>query len=162
MVEAILSLGGNVGPVRETLDNAVRLLCDGHTARLLARSSDYQTAPWGVVDQPPFINLCLILATALSARALLARTRRIEVALGRVRTNEQRWGPRPIDIDIIAYDDLAVAQPDLVLPHPAWSERAFVLVPLMEIAPDRTIGGVTVRAALARLDAHGVERLPPR
>jgi len=162
MAEAILSLGGNVGPVRDTLDNAVKLLCDGDKVRLLARSSDYQTAPWGVVHQPPFINLCLIVATALSPRALLARAQQIEAELGRDRPTERRWGPRPIDIDLIAYDDLSVAEPDLVLPHPAWSERAFVLIPLMEIAPDRTIGGVTVRAALARLDAHGVERLPPR
>jgi 2-amino-4-hydroxy-6-hydroxymethyldihydropteridine diphosphokinase len=162
MAEAILSLGGNVGPVRETLDNAVRLLCDGESVRLLARSSDYRTAPWGVVDQPPFINLCLVLTTALSPRALLARAQQIEAALGRDRTTERRWGPRPIDIDLIAYDNLSVVEPDLVLPHPAWSERVFVLVPLMEIAPDRTIAGVTVRAALARLDGRGVERLPPR
>jgi 2-amino-4-hydroxy-6-hydroxymethyldihydropteridine diphosphokinase len=129
---------------------------------LLARSSDYRTAPWGVVDQPPFINLCLIVATALSPRALLARAQQIEAELGRDRTTERRWGPRRIDIDLIAYDDRSVAEPDLVLPHPVWSERAFVLIPLMEIAPDRTIGGVAVRAALARLDAPSVERLPPR
>ena len=162
MAEAVLSLGGNLGPVRDTLDRAVSLLCDGESVRLLARSSDYRSAPWGVSDQPPFVNLCLIVATALSPRALLARAQQIEAALGRNRANEQRWGPRPIDIDLIAYENLVIAEPDLALPHPFALERAFVLAPLEEIAPDRTIGAVAVREALARLDRRGVERLPPR
>jgi 2-amino-4-hydroxy-6-hydroxymethyldihydropteridine diphosphokinase len=162
MAEAILSLGGNVGPVRDTLDRAVKLLCGGESVRLLARSSDYRTAPWGVPDQPPFVNLCLIVATAHTPRALLARAKEIETALGRNRASERRWGPRVIDIDIVAYDNLVIAEPDFTLPHPLALERAFVLVPLEEIAPDRTIGGEPVREALARLDRTGVERLPPR
>jgi 2-amino-4-hydroxy-6-hydroxymethyldihydropteridine diphosphokinase len=81
--------------------------------------------------------------------------------LGRERANERRWGPRPIDIDLIAYDDLTVDEADLQLPHPHLFERAFVLVPLAEIAPERMIAGVRVRDALARLDTRGVERLPP-
>ena len=102
MAEAILSLGGNIGPARETIDRAVKVLCDGERVRLLARSSDYRSAPWGVIDQPPFVNLCLIVATTLSARALLARAQATETALGRNRASERRWGPRVIDIDIIA------------------------------------------------------------
>jgi 2-amino-4-hydroxy-6-hydroxymethyldihydropteridine diphosphokinase len=162
MAEAILSLGGNVGPVRDTLDRAVKLLCGGENVRLLARSSDYRSAPWGVPDQPPFVNLCLIVATALTPRALLARTQEIETALGRNRASERHWGPRVIDIDIVAYDNLVIAEPDFTLPHPLALDRAFVLVPLEEIAPDLTIGGVSVREASARLDRTGVERLPPR
>lgn len=162
MAEAILSLGGNIGPARETIDRAVKVLCDGERVRLLARSSDYRSAPWGVIDQPPFVNLCLIVATTLSARALLARAQATETALGRNRESERRWGPRVIDIDVIAYDNLVITEADFALPHPHALERAFVLMPLDEIAPDRTIGGVTVREALARLDITGVERLPPR
>lgn len=162
MAEAVLSLGGNVGAVRDRLDSAVQRLCDGNDVRLLARSSDYRTEPWGGLAQPAYVNLCLIVATALSPRALLARAQTIEAELGRDRTNERRWGPRPIDIDLIAYDNIAITEPDLVLPHPAWSARAFVLVPLLEIAPDRTIGTVSVRAAAAGLDCRGVARLPRR
>jgi 2-amino-4-hydroxy-6-hydroxymethyldihydropteridine diphosphokinase len=160
MAEAILALGGNIGDVRATLDRAVALFCDGAIVRLLARSSDYRTAPWGRPDQPDFVNLCLIVGTDLDPRALLARAQTIEAALGRDRARETRWGPRPIDIDLIAYDNIAMAEPNLTLPHPHWAERAFVLVPLVEIAPDRIIDKTTVRAALARRDCGGVERLP--
>ena len=80
--------------------------------------------------------------------------------LGRDRQREQRWGPRPIDIDIIAYDDITLDEPGLTLPHPRLFERAFVLVPLAEIAADRVIAGARVGDALARLDAGGIERLP--
>lgn len=161
MAEALLALGGNVGDVRATLDRAVALLCDGAKVRLLSRSSDYRTPPWGVEDQPPFVNLCIAVATELSARALFARAQEIERALGRDRSAERRWGPRPIDIDLLAYDDLALAEPDLTLPHPRLFERAFVLVPLAEIAPERVIAGIRVKDALAKVDRTGIARLPP-
>ena len=162
MAEALLALGGNIGDARATLDRAVTLLCDGKAVRLIARSSDYRTPPWGMEDQAPFINLCLVVKTELSPQALLRRGLEVERALGRDRSREQRWGPRPVDIDILAYDDVSVSEPDLTLPHPLVFERAFVLLPLSEIAPDRTIAGVRVRDALARIDATGIERLPPR
>jgi len=162
MAEALLALGGNVGDVRATLDCAIGLLCDGKTVRLIARSSDYRTPPWGIEDQAAFINLCLLVRTELSPQALLDRALDVERALGRNREQEQRWGPRPIDIDIIAYDDVRLDGPDLILPHPRLFERAFVLVPLGEIVPDRMIAGIRVRDALARVDANGIERLPPR
>ena len=76
------------------------------------------------------------------------------------RALEQRWGPRTLDLDLLAYDDVALDAPELTLPHPRMFERAFVLVPLAEIAPDRIIGGTRVRDALARLDTAGIERLP--
>ena len=162
MAEALLALGGNVGDVRATLDSAVERLCDGAIVRLVARSSDYRTPPWGVEDQDPFVNLCLVVATDLSPRALLERALVVERTLGRDRGQERRWGPRPVDIDIIAYDDVRLDEPDLTLPHPRALERAFVLVPLAEIAADRRIAGIRVRDALARIDAGGIERLPPR
>jgi 2-amino-4-hydroxy-6-hydroxymethyldihydropteridine diphosphokinase len=162
MAEALLALGGNVGAVRDTLDRAVAMLCEGSDVRLLARSADYSTPPWGVTDQPPFVNLCIAVETDLAPRALLARTQAVERALGRDRTRERHWGPRAIDIDLLAYDDLALATPDLTLPHPRLFERAFVLVPLAEIVPERAITGIRVRDALARVDARGIEKLPAR
>jgi 2-amino-4-hydroxy-6-hydroxymethyldihydropteridine diphosphokinase len=162
MAEALLALGGNVGDVRATLDRAVAALCDGEEVRLLARSADYRTPPWGVEDQPAFVNLCIAVETAMTPRALLARAQAIERALGRERSSERRWGPRPVDIDLIAYDDLALNEPDLKLPHPRLFERAFVLVPLAEIAADKIIDGIRVRDALARVDRKGVEKLQPK
>jgi 2-amino-4-hydroxy-6-hydroxymethyldihydropteridine diphosphokinase len=162
MAEALIALGGNVGDARAILDQAVARFCDDDMVRLLARSSDYRTPPWGVEDQPPFINACLAVATALAPRDLLARAQEVERTFGRDRAKERRWGPRPLDIDLLAYDDVTLGGPDLILPHPHLFERAFVLVPLAEIAPDRRIAGVRVADALARVDAAGIERLPPR
>ena len=105
--------------------------------------------------------MCLAVETALSPRALLERMQAVEKALGRDRSNEVRWGPRPIDIDLLAYDDVVLDEPELTLPHPRMFERAFVLVPLAEIAPDRVIGGTRVRDALANLDTSGIRLLPP-
>jgi 2-amino-4-hydroxy-6-hydroxymethyldihydropteridine diphosphokinase len=161
MAEALLALGGNVGDVRATLDRAVAMLCDGRKVHLVARSSDYRTPPWGVTNQPAFINLGLVVETAFSPRALLARALEVEAALGRNRAEERRWGPRTVDIDLIAYDGVGIDEPDLTLPHPRALERAFVLAPLAEIAPDRKIAGITIADALARLDGGGIERLPP-
>src|SRR5262252_1920608 len=85
MTEALIAMGGNLGSVRTTLERAVEALCDGSEVRLLARSSDYRTPPWGVTDQPAFVNLGLVIETALSPRALLARALEVEAALGRDR-----------------------------------------------------------------------------
>jgi 2-amino-4-hydroxy-6-hydroxymethyldihydropteridine diphosphokinase len=162
MPEALVALGGNLGDARDTLDRAIAAFCDGNDVRLLARSSDYRTPPWGVADQPPFVNLAVAVETSLTPQELLARAQAVELALGRERGKERRWGPRPVDIDLIAYDDLALDTPDLTLPHPRLFERAFVLVPLAEIVPQRVIAGIKVRDALARVAVEGIERLPPR
>jgi 2-amino-4-hydroxy-6-hydroxymethyldihydropteridine diphosphokinase len=159
MAEALIALGGNVGDVRDVLDRAIAMLCDGTEVRLLARSSAFRTPPWGVEDQPPFMNAAIAVATTLQPLALLARTQEIERRLGRDRRSGRRWGPRTIDLDLIAYDDIALDTPDLTLPHPRWRDRAFVLVPLAEIAPERVIDGMTVRDALARVDTTGIERV---
>lgn len=162
MAEALVGFGGNIGDARTTLDRGVAMFCDGQEVRLLARSSDYRTPPWGVEDQPPFVNLCLTVSTTLAPRDLLARAHAVERALGRARTHENRWGPRTIDIDILAYDDVTLNEPDLILPHPRLFERAFVLRPLAEIAPERVIAGRRVREALAAVDHEGIERLPSK
>ena len=162
MAEALVALGGNVGDVRDTLDRAIAELCDDEEVRLLTRSSDYRTPPWGVEDQPPFVNLCIAVETTLTPRALLARAQAVEAKLGRDRGNERRWGPRPIDIDLLAYDDVVLDTPELQLPHPLLFKRAFVLVPLAEIAPERVIAGRRVRDGLEMVERTGIEKLPPR
>jgi 2-amino-4-hydroxy-6-hydroxymethyldihydropteridine diphosphokinase len=162
VAEALIALGGNIGDVRLTFDRALAKLCDGADVRLVARSSDYATPPWGVEDQPPFVNCCAAIETRLAPHALLARTQEVERVFGRERPKEQRWGPRTLDIDLLAYDDVTLNDPVLTLPHPRLFERAFVLVPLAEIAPERTIAGVRVADALARVDPAGIEKLSRR
>jgi len=162
MSEALLALGGNVGDSRAILDRAISLLCDGKEVRLTGRSSDYRTPPWGFKYQPPFVNLCIAVETTLDPHALLERAQAVERRLGRDRAHEKRNGPRTADIDIIAYDDVALDDPALRLPHPRLFERAFVLVPLAEIAPQRIIAGVRVADAAQKVDSAGIEKLPPR
>jgi 2-amino-4-hydroxy-6-hydroxymethyldihydropteridine diphosphokinase len=162
LAEAFIALGGNVGDVRATFDAAVAILCDGPDVRLLVRSSDYLTPPWGVTDQPSFTNAVIAVSTTLAPHTLLARAQACEHALGRARAHEQHWGPRTIDLDILAYDDVVLNDATLKLPHPHLFERAFVLVPLAEIAPDRVIAGIRVSDALKRVDMAGIEKLPGR
>jgi len=162
MTAAWLALGGNVGDSRAILDHAITLLCDGKDVRLTARSSDYRTPPWGFRCQPHFTNLCIAIETSLSPGALLERAQTVERQLGRDRALEKRNGPRTADIDILAYDDLTMDAPSLKLPHPRMFERAFVLVPLAEIAADQRIGGIRIADALARVDLTGIEQLPAR
>jgi 2-amino-4-hydroxy-6-hydroxymethyldihydropteridine diphosphokinase len=159
VAEALIALGGNVGDTRATLRKAIELFCDGATVRLIARSSDYRTPPWGDENQAPFVNLCIKVETGLAPQALLARAQEVERRLGRRRDRDRRWGPRTADLDILTYDDLVLDEPGLTLPHPRLLQRAFVLVPLAEIAPDRVIGGKPVRQALADINTSGIERL---
>jgi len=160
MPEALLALGGNVGNSRAILDRAIGLLCDGKEVRLMARSSDYRTPPWGFKYQPHFVNLTIMVETTLGPRELLARAQEIELRLGRDRAHEKRNGPRTADIDILAYDNLTLNEPNLTLPHPRLFERAFVLVPLAEIAGDRVIAGRRVDEAARTVDAGQIHRLP--
>ncbi len=160
MADVLIALGGNVGDVRGTFRKAVANICGMTQAALLARSSDYATPPWGELQQARFVNACISIDTALDPHALLFTLHKIEKKFGRDRANETRWGPRTLDLDILAYDDMTIDKPELKLPHPRMFKRAFVLVPLCEIAPDRTIGGQTPAAALSLLSTDGIERLP--
>lgn len=162
LAQVYLALGGNVGNSRAILDRAVGLLCERGDIVLKARSADYLTPPWGFKYQAPFVNLCIAVETTLSPRDLLARCQDVELQLGRDRAHEKRWGPRTADVDIIAYGDLKIDELGLTVPHPRLFERAFVLRPLAEIAPDRVIAGKTVREALAEVDTAGIKRLPPQ
>ncbi len=161
MADVLIALGGNVGDVRATFEKAIANICGMTQAALLARSSDYATPPWGDEHQARFINACIEIETSLDPHALLFTLHKIEKKYGRDRVNEKRWGPRTLDLDLIAYDDIRLDKPELTLPHPRLFERAFVLVPLAEIAPDRVIAGQTPRHALAKLSTEGIEKLAP-
>jgi 2-amino-4-hydroxy-6-hydroxymethyldihydropteridine diphosphokinase len=160
MADALIALGGNVGDVRATFQKAIANICGMTQGALLARSSDYATPPWGEEQQARFINACIEIETGLDPHALLFILHKIEKKFGRDRAHEKRWGPRTLDLDLIAYDDVKIDKPELTLPHPRLFERAFVLVPLAEIVPDRVIAGRRVAAALAELSTDGILRLP--
>jgi 2-amino-4-hydroxy-6-hydroxymethyldihydropteridine diphosphokinase len=159
MASVLIALGGNVGDVRETFGKAIANLCGMAQAALIARSADYATPPWGDEDQAPFVNACIEIETGLDPHALLFVMQKIERKFGRTRDKDRRWGPRTIDLDMIAYDDVTLQKPDLTLPHPRLFERAFVLVPLADIAPDRVIAGRRVSEGLASVSTQGIERL---
>lgn len=156
MTVAYLGLGGNMGEREVMLARAAARL-DAHPGiRVLGRSSLYETEPVGPAGQPWYLNAVLETETSLSPLELLGACKQIEADLGRRRG--LRWGPRPIDIDILLFGNFEISTPDLVIPHPELRRRAFVLVPLAEIAPDLVLpGGGTVTSVLAGLDdPHGV------
>jgi dihydropteroate synthase len=154
----VLALGGNVGDKVASLRRALRALAAEPGIELSAVSRLYRTPPWGKTDQDWFVNACALGRTSLKPEALLERMKALEVELGRAPA--ERWGPRVIDIDLIAYGDIALNTEWLTLPHPELFNRAFVLVPLAEIAPDLVIAGVRVGVAAARLRAEAAEVLP--
>ena len=149
-----LALGANVGDTLANMRAAVRLLRESG-CRVEVVSSMYLTKPVGVTDQPDFLNAVIGVRTALGPLDVLRVCESIEETLGRRRTI--RWGPRVIDIDILLYEGVAVDEDDLVIPHPRMLERAFVLIPLAEIAPDVEVAeGVTAREAAERIGKAGV------
>lgn len=150
---AALCLGGNTGDVAHTFADALRALEAGG-AQVEQRSSVWRTPPWGKTDQPDFRNIAVIVRTHLPPRALLDLCLAIERQAGRVRL--ELWGPRTLDIDILAYDDVTMHEPGLTIPHPRMLERAFVLAPLAEIAPQMVVAGVEVADALQTVDTTGL------
>lgn len=153
-VRAFLALGGNLGDRIAALHQAARRISELPGTRIVAHSRIYETPPWGKTDQAPFANAVLAIHTTLSPEALLDAGLAIEAAMGRER--RERWGPRLIDIDLLALGSERRATARLTLPHPAMAERAFVLVPLLDVAPDFTIDGKAARDHLARLDRSGI------
>ena len=157
MIEAravYLSLGANLGNRAETLRAAVQRIAAKDGVTLCAVSSLYETAPWGKTDQPAFLNIAVSLKTMLLPEAVLALTQTVETEMGRVR--HERWGPRTIDIDILHIEGVERHTPVLTLPHPYMTERAFVLVPMAEIAPGLVVKGRTVEQWRKSVDDKGV------
>ncbi|MCS7003421.1 MAG: 2-amino-4-hydroxy-6-hydroxymethyldihydropteridine diphosphokinase [Dehalococcoidia bacterium] len=154
MATVYLGLGGNLGDRVANLRAALRALTAGGVA-ITAVSPFYETDPVGYADQPPFVNAVAVGDTTLSPDALLTLAKAIERDLGR--QPSFRNAPRPVDIDILLYDDLTRDDPALTLPHPRLAERAFVLAPLADLAPDlRLPDGHTVAAQLERVGRRGV------
>jgi 2-amino-4-hydroxy-6-hydroxymethyldihydropteridine diphosphokinase len=151
MPTVYLGLGANLGDRERNLDAALKRIAG--FVNISKLSSIYETEPWGVSEQPWFLNRVCEGTTSLSPVDLLRRVKKIETEMGRA--EGIRFGPRPIDIDILIYDHLVTLSPALTIPHPRLHERAFVLVPLAEIAPDLVHPRlhVTVRELLSRLDA---------
>jgi 2-amino-4-hydroxy-6-hydroxymethyldihydropteridine diphosphokinase len=151
-----LGLGSNIGDGAANIRRALEEIEAREIARITARSSIWRTAPWGYTEQEDFANLCALAATRLSPGELLSAVKSLEKDLGR--TDSIRWGPRLIDIDILFYDDVKSEDADLTLPHRELFRRAFVLVPLAEIAPDLMIAGRKIRDAAQAIDCEGIER----
>ncbi|HXF52274.1 MAG TPA: 2-amino-4-hydroxy-6-hydroxymethyldihydropteridine diphosphokinase [Dehalococcoidia bacterium] len=151
-----LGLGSNLGNREANLRLAIRWL--EPLVRVEAASSLYETAPVGT-GGPPFYNAVVRVVTGLTPQALLRHAKNVEWDIGR--RPAARWAPRPIDIDLLVFGDETVNEPDLVVPHPLLGERAFVLVPLAELAPDLKPpgAGATVSELLSRLDASGVAKV---
>lgn len=161
MTDALLGLGSNLGDRKALVDDAVSRLGHLPGTQLAVRSSYYKTEPVGPISQGWFLNIAVALRTQFNPDVLLANCHAIEAALGRRREIEIRWGPRFIDIDLIAFGDVSRADGGLglTLPHPRFAERGFVLVPLAEIAASVRIGGRTVANYLALVGGAGVEKL---
>ncbi|WP_158848179.1 2-amino-4-hydroxy-6-hydroxymethyldihydropteridine diphosphokinase [Saccharothrix deserti] len=153
MTRAVLSLGSNMGDRLGYL----RLAVEGFADVLVAASPVYETAPWGVTDQDDFLNAVLIVSGDVDEWGWLRRGQALEQAAGRVR--ERRWGPRTLDVDVVAVDGVRSSDPELLLPHPGAHERASVLVPWLDIEPDAVVPGHgRVRDLVTGLDLSGVTR----
>ncbi|CDR27265.1 2-amino-4-hydroxy-6-hydroxymethyldihydropteridine diphosphokinase [Staphylococcus schweitzeri] len=132
MIQAYLGLGSNIGDRESQLNEAIKILNEYEGIDVLKVSSIYETAPVGYTEQPNFLNLCIEIETTLSVSELLERCLDAEARLYRVR--KERWGPRTIDVDILLYGNEITELPNLSVPHPRMNERAFVLIPLNDIA----------------------------
>lgn len=152
-----LALGTNLGNRTGNLRAAIESLPPSVIVH--QTSPIYETPPWGLTDQPAFLNMVLRGETHLAPLELLTHLKQLETELGRTPT--VHWGPRLIDMDILFYDDLVLSTPGLTIPHPHLHERAFVLVPLMDIAPDlvHPVLGKSIKDLLADCDGSGIKRI---
>lgn len=153
-----IALGSNLGDSRAILTSALKTLAQTPGMKLKARSSWYQTKAIGP-PQPDYINGCALLEVEMSPQELLEALLSVENKFGRVRRD--RWGPRTLDLDLLLYEDTVLDTPHLQLPHPRMRERAFVLIPLAEIAPDwiDPVSGIAIAALRDNVDCSGVEKI---
>ncbi len=157
MAQVLISLGSNMGDSLKTVKDALLRLSRINGVTLLKSSSLYRTKPWGYIEQQDFINAACVLETALEPLELLHELQRIEQEFHRERLF--KYGPRTLDLDIIAFDAITLDTPELTLPHPHMAERAFVLVPLCEIVPDHIIEPyhLSIKALRDRLSKDALE-----
>jgi 2-amino-4-hydroxy-6-hydroxymethyldihydropteridine diphosphokinase len=152
---AALGLGGNIGDPPAAMAQALNAFATHEHCRLLAVSHLYSTPPWGKVDQADFFNCCATIETSLAAEALLDLCLEIERGMKRVRN--ERWGPRTIDIDVLTYGEAIITTERVEIPHPRMTERAFVLMPLADIAPDLVVNGKPISEWLNAADKTGIK-----
>ncbi len=158
-VPAYVALGSNLDDPGQQVANAFAALAQVPATRLVLRSRCYRSQPLGPQDQPDYINAAAGLLTQLSARDLFIELQAIEAALGRTRS-ALRWGPRRIDLDLLLYGELSVAEADLSIPHPGLTQRSFVLYPLSDIAPTLVVAGqASIQVLAARIGAAGLVAL---
>ncbi|MCP4185293.1 MAG: 2-amino-4-hydroxy-6-hydroxymethyldihydropteridine diphosphokinase [Hyphomicrobiales bacterium] len=155
--EVYLGLGGNMGDVKAHMVKALEYLNDSDDIDIVCASSIYETPPWGIEDQPAFLNMCIGIRTCLVPIDLLELCQRIEHSLNREHTI--RWGPRTIDIDILLIEGGIVDLPELSIPHPRIKARAFVLVPLAEIAPEWSLDGRTIASWRQLCNDDGIKQV---
>jgi 2-amino-4-hydroxy-6-hydroxymethyldihydropteridine diphosphokinase len=153
----LIGLGGNLGDPAKNMREALAIIDADPACRVVKISSFWRTPPWGKTDQPDFINSCAEVMTSLEPGEFLALCLRTEKTLKRVR--KERWGPRSLDIDILFFGERMIAEKGLTVPHPRIDARAFVLVPLAEIAPDVELDGETIGERARRADRAGMERV---
>lgn len=158
-VRCFVGLGSNLAEPERQLDKALDALAQLPASKLLARSSLYRSSPLGPADQPDYLNAVAMLDTALDAELLLEQLQAIELAQGRVRKDE-RWGPRSLDLDILLFGEQMIATSRLTVPHYDMHQRAFVLYPLAELAPELVMpDGTLLSALLDRCPIAGLQRL---
>ena len=150
MAEVYIAVGGNTGDRAKNMQDGLKALGEG-PVKITKRSKIYEADSWGPIPQGKYYDAVVRGETSLSPHALLDELNKIEASFGRDREKEIRYGPRPLDLDILLYDDLVLNDPDLQIPHPLMLERAFVVVPLAEIAPDLVVQGRKVKDALEKL-----------
>lgn len=156
-IQAALGLGGNLGDPKTQMQEALSLLSAHNNIQIDAVSHLYKTAPWGNTDQPSFLNACALISTNYSARELLELCLGIEKDLGRIRL--ERWGPRAIDLDVLFYADELIDEQGLQLPHPRMTQRAFVMVPLSDVVPNKEIEGNSIQFWANKLSSDDIEVL---
>lgn len=158
MMRVYVALGSNLADPMHQVQAALDALAVIPDTALVTTSAFYRTPPYGPPDQPDYLNAAVLLTTSLSPEALLDHTQRIELEQGRVRKDE-RWGPRTLDLDIMLFGDLTLNTPRLIVPHYDIAHRAFMLVPLLEIAPNLTFpDGTAAAEMLAKLDTSAIQR----
>ncbi|MEM7463462.1 MAG: 2-amino-4-hydroxy-6-hydroxymethyldihydropteridine diphosphokinase [Pseudomonadota bacterium] len=155
--KAWIGLGGNIGDVPSQMMRAIDILASNDEIRLAGVSGLYATEPWGLKEQAEFKNACIEISTSLEPKALLEACLATEAGLDRIR--DVRWGPRTIDLDILAMEDVAIDIDGLTIPHSRLHERAFALVPLADLAPDLKIDGQSILELLEKQDCSGVKQI---
>tara|TARA_Y100001934_G_C11856697_1_gene542166 strand:- start:93 stop:566 length:474 start_codon:yes stop_codon:yes gene_type:complete len=155
-----IGLGSNLNDPAQQIVEAIDGLRRVRASKVLSESRLYSNPPMGPPAQPDYVNAVVRMETSLSPDELLREMQALELSLGRIREGE-RWGPRTIDLDLLLYDDVVIDEPDLKVPHPGITERAFVLIPLIDIAPDTALpDGRKLKLLAATLDRSTLEPLP--